>query len=153
MGVTTDGRICFGILFEEDYEFPWDAIDDIEEWWLEENNFSHSIEIYDETGNYKNGRVPSEEEVDIYWAEQNDFLVENPIPIELVNCCSCDCPIYILAIPRTVITASRGCPEIFNPEKMKVSKQEVMELFDFCVEYLNIEEGTSANWYLSSLWC
>ena len=29
MGVSTDGQICFGISFGEDFEFPWDAYEDL----------------------------------------------------------------------------------------------------------------------------
>lgn len=38
MGISTDGEICYGIIFEDGYEFPWD-IDhegDPEMWWISE---------------------------------------------------------------------------------------------------------------------
>lgn len=43
MGVSTNAQICYGILFDEDFEFPWNGgeygggFDDLIEWWEKTN--------------------------------------------------------------------------------------------------------------------
>ena len=58
MTVSTDGEICYGWLFEENYQFPWDDevyLKDENEWWMVVRNFSSSVMPYDEQGEYKPG--------------------------------------------------------------------------------------------------
>lgn len=154
MGTSTNGQICFGILFEEDFEFPWsDAEDgDIENWWIYQvHGFKHDIELYDEKGEYLDGKKPSAEDMEKYYGPKRAFEAAHPLPVELVNYCSGDCAMYILAVPNSTITARRGYPEEFQPERLTVTEQEIKVLTDFCEQH-GIEMPSEPKWYLSSLW-
>jgi hypothetical protein len=154
MGVSTDGQICFGNVYEEGFEFPWDAEPfdgDYEEWWRKERGFQHSFEIYDEEGEYLNGVRPAPESIDAYHKEQLDFDTANPFPLELVNYCSGDYPMWILAVPSSCRSNNRGYAERFNPSELVVTDEEVKVLHDFCVKYDLIPEE-DAGWYLTSYW-
>jgi len=118
MSTTTDGIICFGIMFEEGYEFPWEDYCE-NEWWEEKND-------------------------------------SEPFPFELVNYCSGDCEMWILAIKGTVITANRGYPESFDPKALTVTDVQIKKLTDFCLEYdlefIRIVNPQYPQWYLCSYW-
>lgn len=154
MGVSTDGQICYGVLFDEDYEFPWivDGDNDVDTWWRNKHGFTHSFELYDSEGNYLNGVNPSKEQISAYYAEERSFDAANPLPVEVVNYCSCDFPMYILAVPSSTKSARRGYPEEFDPAKLTVTEQEKADLLKFCEENgLAFVKGPA--WFLSSLWC
>ena len=77
-------------------------------------------------------------------------MEENPIPVELVNVCSGDYPVYIVAVPGTLTTAHRGSPVAFNSRELFIPLPTEYESFlEFCAEH-KIEGRTS--WYLSSYW-
>lgn len=162
MGTSTNGQICFGIPFEEDYEYPWDdekydgGFDD---WWIYEIcNYKNPFELYNEEG-YVGGKRPPEEKISEYFDTKNKFANKHPSPVGLVNYCSSDCDMYIVAIPKTCISNSRGYPEIFEPEKMVVSDKDRNELIIFCEKYCRPKDDESwefpkmePKWYLSSYW-
>lgn len=156
MSVSTDGQICFGVLLDEDAELPWDNEEydhDIETWWTYKIlGFKHSFELFDERGRWIEPRQSKEVE-NRYFQELIDFKKSHEeVPYELVNCCSGDYPMYILAIKRTCMTASRGSPEKFNPSELElVSQEEDADLMEFCKKY-EIETTEESSWYLSSYW-
>lgn len=155
MGVSTDGQIGFGVVFEEGYEFPWDkhTSEDIDDWWTEEVlGFKHSFEIYDEKGNYIGGEKPPQETIDRYYKEWSDFRDSHPkVPVELINYCSGDYPMYMLAVPSSCKSNSRGDAEEFDPAALRVTDAEKQTLLDFCKKYkLKYEKGPG--WYLTSYW-
>lgn len=157
MSISTDGQICFGFLFEEDYEFPWDTeefVHDIDTWWLEGvNQYKPPFQMYNDRGEYIDGVEPSKERFDIYYSHKDVFKATMPkVPVELVNCQSCDYPVYILAVPGTVRSASRGSPEMFEPDLLKYEPGSFNALVEFLEKY-NIVPTGDAEWYLSSLWC
>lgn len=164
MGVSTDGQICYGVLLGEEGEgeLPWidegESYGDLDEWWLSVVlGFRPSLEIYNEQGDYKDGKEPSKEVIDAYYKERRDFIESHPkIPVEVVNSCSGDYPQWILAIPRTVKKAHRGYPEQFVPGSLKVTQKEHDELIAFCekhkIEPANANIGTVTGWWLSSYW-
>ena len=154
MSTTTDGQICYGIVFEEGFEFPWDVIEkDIDEWWIEDVlKFKPSVEIYTEDGEYIGGQRPSDEVVDQYYDEKTEFIKNSKtLPVQLVNYCSGDVPMYILAIPETVIDARRGYPQVINPQSLVTLEKYKTVLKQFCEDY-SIEYSTEPDWYLSSYW-
>lgn len=156
MGVSTDGQICYGVILDEDEESPWqDEIfdGDIDEWWVYYIlGFKHSFEIYTQAGEYINGVEPSKDRINQYYQEKRDFEQANQkLPVELVNYCSGDYPMYILAIPDTCNSARRGYPEKFNPGKLTVTSEQIQVLLDFCEKYAIKYKGEPA-WYLSSYW-
>jgi len=150
MGQSTNAEISFGIAFEEDYEFPWSGEDnDIETWWREQNGFTHSFELFDDEGNYIAGKEPSAELVELYFAEQREFDKRHPLPVELVNYCSGDYPMWIIAVPYVGELARRGYPVTFVPSELTVSDAQVKALVDFCK---NVGLEGEPSWYLSSYW-
>ena len=155
MGTTTNGQICYGLVFEEDHEFPWDMEDfddGIDDWWKKVKGYKPPHEIYDEHGEYKDGVKPEESVFREYYDHRYDWEKKNPLPIKLVNYCSLDCPMYILAVPNSLITANRGYPTTLSKKEFELSHNEIQGLIDFCHEY-NIEcDISEITWHLSSFW-
>jgi hypothetical protein len=80
-----------------------------------------------------------------------EFKQENPAPFKLVNYCSCDYPMFILAVAR--IKATRGDPTVINPLYLtKYSEENTKEVKEFAVKYGLIDETDIPNWYLGSYW-
>lgn len=151
MGVSTDGRICFGLLFDEGYEFPWDESEmGIEEWWRDQYDWKPSLTIYDDDGN----RLPNvtEEQVRTYYQEFRDWDAAHPLPVKMINYCSGDYAMYILAIPSTVKSASRGEPVVLSPDLDFVIKPEERQAFLDFIQTHEIEAEALPAWYLSSYW-
>jgi hypothetical protein len=177
MGQSTDGQLCYGIQFHEGFEFPWENYGE-EEWWREVNGYKPPFQLYSDdnesgyapgikTKNGLYGRVEVEDEklVDSYYEHQHEWDEKNPIPVELVNYCSGECAMYIIALKESFKSANRGFPEVINPEELKVTEEQKQKLLDFCNKYLAevIEEYNSdeyneekivlePKWYLSSYW-
>jgi hypothetical protein len=80
-----------------------------------------------------------------------EFKQENPAPFKLVNYCSCDYPMFILAVAR--IEATRRDPTVINPlDLTKYSEENTKEVKEFAVKYGLIDETDIPNWYLCSYW-
>jgi len=143
MGVLVDGQICFGVQFAEGYEFPWfcEKYDfDIEAWWFNNiNDFKPPFPYHHS--------LPKEKKKELLDYRKN-FEKQHPLPVKPVNYCSSVCPIYILAVPKTVLAATKKHPEIFYPENLKVSDEDVQKLLQFCEKFeLKFEFGPA--WFLS----
>ncbi len=155
MGQSTDGQICFGVAFEEDFEFPWseEKFDsDIETWWREVGDFEPTFYPYTDGGEYKPGVVEADPRVNQYYNERDRWDKKNPkIPVEEINTCHGDYPMWILAVPGTGQSASRGCPEKFDPTKLVVDPVKFKKFAEFLKKY-NIECEDEPSWYLSSYW-
>ncbi len=162
MGISTNGQINFGILFEEDFPFPWDKEEfqgDIDEWWIYEIcGYKNPFELYDGKGEYLDGKKPSEEKSEEYYNLRSAFAMKHPLPITVVNCCSCDYHIDIIAIPNKGLNCLRGDPTPFNPQDLKVSSGSEQKLVSFCEKYCIGDDYYNSpelipKWYLSSLLC
>lgn len=154
MGVSTNGQICYGVILDEEEEYPWQEFDDdIDEWWTcGILGFKHSFEMFTPEGNWIGGKEWPREERDKYYQEKRDFEQANPkLPVELVNYCSGDYPMWILAIPDTCNSARRGYPESFNPADLIVTDEQKQGLIEFCEKY-GIKYQIEPSWYLSSYW-
>ena len=153
MTVSTDGQICYGVLFDEGYEFPWEeeCSDGIEDWWCSICKYEPPFELYDARGEYIDGRRLSDERIHKYHANRRVFIERHPLPVSLVNVCSSDYPIWILAIPSTVRCANRGYPKTFEPSVLVVSEDKVDILLRFCEEH-GLEYTGEPQWWLSSCW-
>lgn len=130
MGVSSDGEISYGIVFEEGYEFPWDNeldSNDAEDWWIR-------VVLNRTYTNYQ---------------ECKAILQENPVPFELVNYCSGEYPMYILAVPGTLKSAYRGSPKSFTLDELQVDEEASKKLIAFCEEY-GLEGESEIGWTLSS---
>ncbi len=151
MSTSTDAQLFYGVYFDEDTEFAWG--DDIEGWWVYEiNGFKHSFELFDSAGNYLNGREPTQEENRKYWGEYTEFLNANPLPVELVNYCSGDCPMYAIAVKGTVMTAKRGIPAIVNPKLLRVTMEQETALVSFLDKHDLTGFVDEPAWLLTSYW-
>ena len=150
MGVSTDGSICYGIWFgEEDFEFPWSTekfYHDIDDWWAMQNNFLDGMN-YEEFS----AKFPEKN----YFAERKECFKAHPCPIGVVNVCSCEYSMEILAVADSVRTCSRGYPTQLNIVELlaTVTKESHADLLAFCDKY-NIDIGDNEpQWWLGSLWC
>lgn len=163
MSTTTDGQICYGIMFDEGYKFPWDTEQwdgDSNEWWLYEVcRYRNPFELYENGGyRYIGGVKPPNAVIKQYHDAKHNFLAKHPFPVKEVNYCSCEVPMYIIAIERTVIEANRGYPTVFDPVSLVVTEAERENLIEFCLQYLQpINDGDEfplmePQWYLSSYW-
>ena len=151
MGQSTDGQLCYGLCLDDDVELPWvdeDGNDELEQWWLNVNQFRPAHEIYDENGDYLNGQEATDQQIETYWDERKQWLDAHPLPFELVNYCSGEWPMYILAVPGTLVTASRGCPEIVSAET--IVAHDISPIVELCAKYSAHE--SRIGWFLSSFW-
>jgi hypothetical protein len=154
MSVSTDGQICRGILFEEEFEFPWDHEmyqGDEEHWWRDINGYKPPLELYDAKGEYLNGVKPSDDQIKTYYNAQKKFMEENHLPFEKVNAQSGEYPLWILAVPGSCKTASRGYPEELDISKLTVDDEKENKLVKFCQKHFPAAE-LDVKWYLSSYW-
>lgn len=156
MSVSTDGIICYGIYFGEDFKFPWynDEYDyDIEDWWIYEVcKYKSPIDIWDENGQLRNDVKISKEDYELYYKSKREFVKEHPLPVQQVRTAADSYVEIILAVPGSKLSASRGCPEIFNPKDLKVTEEQHNKLVEFCKKYLGTSEEDIPKWYLASYW-
>ncbi len=150
MGVSTDAKICYGILCEEGHEFPWDYHGE-DDWWAAVSGYCVPFELYDADGEYLNGEAPSEEKAKEYYNHRREWDKANSLPFEMVNCCSESCPIFIVAVPDSVTSASRGYPEEVSAENLSVPQEAVVRFQEFMGKHLPDVRGDFA-WRLSSYW-
>lgn len=153
MGESLEGQICYGVTFEEDYEFPWEQDEyggDIECWWIYEVlGYKPSIEIWDENGDYINGERPPQDVFDAYYEEERKFKEDNQkLPIDLIRYNSYDYPMYIIAVPRTTISSYDSEAKSFDPNSLYVSPEQVENLLEFCNKY-DLKYQDTPRWYLT----
>lgn len=153
MTTSTDAILCYGISFEEGTSFPWDEDDDFEEWWYYTRlGFTSTEDIYDDEGYYLKSITENDPRIDKYYQERIDFKEHQPLcPYDLVQHCSYEYPMYILALSRTITNASRGNPEAIEPSDMIIADIETKEMIAFCMKY-EIEFNDDPKWWLSSYW-
>lgn len=156
MSTSTDGQICYGIYFEEGFEFPWSEDTewegDIEEWWLIESGWTWDKQNpFDKNGNFSPGIYTDHPLVNEYFDSRFKWKLAHPCPVAEVNYQSIEIPAYILAIPESVITANRGYPQVLDPSQIVATEEMRNTLIEFCQKY-EIEMSTGPQWYLSSYW-
>lgn len=153
MGVSTNGQICFGILLEEGVTLPW-ADDDgeryIDDWWRDQCGYVPTKQLYDEDGKHLPG--VTKQDVDDFYKHRREFDAAHPCPVVMVNVCSGDCPVYIIAIPDTVKSARRGYPEKIDRDADFALNPKLVQLLEEFVDKHEIEYEDGPHWYLSSYW-
>ena len=156
MGTSTDGQLSYGVLIDEEFEFPWDAEDyggDIEEWWRDVRGFRNPVESpFNEYGRYKPGFSDASPEVREYFKNQREWvswLAANPVPVKLVDYCSGDCPMWLLASRH--VRSSSGCPKMVDIEFLRETGVASRQLIEFLEEF-KIEHNGEIGWWLSSYW-
>ena len=155
MGVSTDAQLSYGIDFGEEPEFPWmddKYEDDIEEWWMDVNNFICSVESpydNDSATGYKDGYDGQSPEVSMYHKARLEWKDKNPVPIDVVYYCSHDYPMYLLAVKGYDSHVARGyCEEVdTNP----VPTAYADRFMAFLKEH-GIETDERPRWLMTSMW-
>jgi hypothetical protein len=128
MGTSTDANIAYGIDLGADmYEMPW----------------------YDEV------RVEDEDAMELFY-EWNEKEYGKVSPFEIFMHCSYECPMYILGLNGSDLTANRGDAVDFEPSKLQeeVTEEQKKLLTDMIAKYNIKGEGgvTEPSWLLYSLW-
>jgi hypothetical protein len=153
MGTSTDGQLSFGVAFEVEFEFPWS--DDkyegnIDVWWRDVRGFVNPVESpFDDSGNYKPGVNRGSPVISKYFAKQREWEKANPLPVELVNYCSDDYPMWIIATKH--IHAHRGTPKAVDVDFLRDTDEAYQTLCEFLEEF-SIESDGEIRWWLSSYW-
>lgn len=151
MGVSTDGILCFGMFLKESIELPW-GDDGIQDWWRYTIcKYVSKKELFNEEGGYLKGVKPSQQEIDVYYEEMEDFDAKHPLPIEEIKHCSWEYPMYILAVPGMHQRASRGFPRGINTDELTVTPDQKQKLLNFCSSYLSLKfKEEDMQWWLAS---
>jgi len=160
MGISSDGQLCYGIAFEEDYNFPWldeEWDSDYEEWWFSGIcGYKPPFELYDERGKFIKGERPPQEKMDEYYEDIGKFRKLNPMPVEIIGFCSYDYTMYIIAAPETYTNVRRGYVEEVGTYKVEPEKKNAV--ISFCEKYCKTEDEydnfpeMKPCWLLSSMY-
>lgn len=136
MGTTTKGVIFHGIMFPDEFEFPWDGGEydgDMERWWI------YKCCGYDGEDDYKS---------------RKEFLEKNNLPIELAWTYSYKCTSYGIAVIGSIVESADDVTELDFSE-MKVSDGDKQVVIDFCEKYIDADNEHDelpefkTKWYLS----
>lgn len=134
MTVATNAELRYGVIFDEDFGFPWEDIDGDgdtpeEVWWRLV------------TGYTCDGEPDFERE--------RAWMEEHPMPFQAVNYCSDGYPMWIIALPNFGYLAHRGHPHRISALSIPHSS-DLHRFRSFLSEHLDcIEEP---RWILSSYW-
>ena len=148
--MSVNGNICYGVLLDVDSDIPWEDEKyefDIEVWWRKIKGFEQSREIYTDDGERRLDGI-TEDDVKKHYAEEHEWLKDNPLPVELVNYCSGDEPMYILAYPDSVLTCYLGHPLKVSSAVIDTDNAESL-LIDFCKDHLIRYVGAPELWLSS----
>jgi hypothetical protein len=150
MSTSTDGQLSYGVLFDQGFRFPWDTKDghgSLNDWWLEVKGFKPTYYPYTEEGDHKEDAT--ELLISEYYNQKAAWKKATPLPVFLINYCSCDYPMYILASKH--IECSRGYPEEINIDFLQDTQEAHAKLIQFLEEF-GIEHEDKPRWLLSSYW-
>lgn len=142
--------ICFGVAFDEDYEFPWTDTEDrdIEAWWYKTSGFKASFEPWDGNGDKAPGYT--EEKASTYFKERREWMAAHPLPVELVDYNWIDSNMYVLAVRHSRKTSCEGSVESLLPLPV-VTSDRLKEYFEFCADHQIVLPG-EPRWLLTSRW-
>ena len=158
MTISSNGIIAYGIMFDEDNieNLPWigeDGDGDIDDWWVDVvHKWKPPFVLFDESGNYTNDVKPPQEWISEYFDKRREFVKSLPkLPIKMVIHCSFDYSMWIMAIPETVMSVSRGYPQKIPDGFVHHDPQWDKTLVEFCEQY-KIEIPDQPSWWLTSLY-
>jgi hypothetical protein len=138
MTVSTGGQIGYGVVCEEDASFLGNK--------NHLTTLTHGGDIFTATsrplGFMANTLAERGEEsvIDEYFDHREAWQKEHPLPVEIQNVCSADCPQYLIAAVGTTINCNRGYPTEISKEALEVSEEAKAALMDF-LTWHNIEYG------------
>lgn len=150
MGVSCE--LCFGILFEEYFEFPWNDEKyegDEEKWWEHVAGFVPSFFPYDEHGEYQEGVDSEDPRVDLYYAERTEWYKHNPFPVTINICGSYDAHETLLCAPDIGYSGSWEDSEVVDIQELRASKLMEFKLVAFCKQF-DIDTDGVTQWYLTA---
>lgn len=143
-------NISYGILFDEDTVFPWDAdkYDDIHHWWRYANGFQPSKELFNDDGSLTNIEYSSED-FGRYNSEAEEFDKSiPPLEVDVVAVGSEERRRNVLCLSSTLTNYGAGdCDKIDPAVFSQVMEDE--RLLAFCEKY-GIEVKGEAAWHLTS---
>lgn len=134
MGVSTDGIIAYGVIFDDGHEFPWDSPKyegEIELWWADYHD------MWDVVLNSPK--------------EFRAWIKGTPPPFEKVNYCSARYPMWLVAMPGTVTECRRGDPTEFTPSDLRVEPERAAS-FAAALILFGVDPHPLPRWYLMSRW-
>jgi hypothetical protein len=148
MGYDASATICFGLSFDEDFEFPWD--DDAEDWWIDViHAYKPPFQLFDGQGRYIDGKTPTQKQIHEYYDHRQAFQEKHPLPAVFVHSGSDELSSPILAVPSSVVKTSWDAPaEIGAHIFASINAEELQKFKEFCMGYLGIV--TDPKWYLSA---
>jgi hypothetical protein len=106
---------------------------------------------YDERGECKPGVTDAD--ITAFWNAVQKWDKEHPMPFDVVNYCSAECPMYAIAMCGLGLTARRGCPEVIQAPRHlpHVDESNVRAVVDVCAKH-GIQLEGEPKWYLASYW-
>lgn len=148
MGYDAEARICYGISFDDDYEFPWEQYCE-DEWWRQVGGFTPTKRCYSEEGRTLPGIT--EEDIDLYFEERRAWDKANPMPFELIRHGSDEYTLYIIAVKGTEIDTEWGDALKIRPDNMRIPYNGLGKLVDFCEKYgIEFDAEKDVGWWLSA---
>lgn len=136
MTTSTDAILAYGFDLGEDRPEFLDGYEDFEDFIVEQARL-----IMPETDDYKDPAWKA------YWQAKREAVAA--YPIELITHCSCEYPMYFLAVRGTEIQASRGTP-VRLEMNLPPTKEQLRAMQTFC-EQRGIE-WQMPGWHLFSYW-
>lgn len=140
MTTSTDGILCYGYILPDE-GLPWqtDKYDnDFEKWYYSEVvPFKFAI-------NWDSADSILRQQ---YFDKKWEFKQTNPLPGELVNYCSRDYPLYIIATEEH--RCNKGKPVEITYRNF-YNRDKANKLREFLLKYKIIEKTEKASWWLCS---
>jgi len=141
MGVSSDGILVFGI--------PLDFEDTMEE----DLPFMSGFDDFGDMVAHEAGLPEwrggmSDDESRKHWEAKRS--AESACPVNLVLHCSYEYPMWIIAVRGTEVSASRGMPELIDPELLNVSVDRIEAAKAWCESH-DIQ-WREPRWILCSLY-
>jgi hypothetical protein len=144
MGSDARATICFGIVLDNETEYPWS--DDIEDWWFNAVcGYIPPFRVFDEKGNFLNGI--QDEKCDEYYNHKNGFKKAHPLPVELIYQGYGDEPSPILSVLKTKLSTEWDAA-LEIPYHLEVKEENLKAFTEFCKTHLNTDE--KPKWLLSA---
>ncbi len=154
MGTRTDAVLFFGIIPKDGKEY----VEDFSEWEDWEERVLRSLGLEDDSNFFtKDGeyalpdgdkRKEAEKKYDAWHKKKTKALKD--LGVEVDQHCHGDNPMPMIAVTETVLTASRGYPEIVSGKHLDPEKKWIEQLKKFC-ELLDVKYE-SPQWYMVSYW-
>jgi hypothetical protein len=148
MSTSVEANLSYGFVFPEGFQFPWssDEFDgDIDAWWRSINGFDNIHEKpYNEEGEYKPGQNSAS--ASVYYDARRKWSNQNPVPVKLVNYCSAEQPMIIIADSDT-FEAEWGSPASFNHDDFSQNGADDLKAF---LDKYGIKYEGEPQWWLSA---